>query len=149
MPKRNINNIETWFSNHSNVAILASETNYIKHPYDLFSLSPTPKSPLRLLLEKSRHFRELKVWKQEDFDPAVKKDELVGLSSDSKIDNFVAGIIMALGLAMLIAPLWVLAFVNDLVRKLGVISAFIVLFFGLISFTTTAKPFESLAAAAA
>ncbi len=148
MPKRNVCSLENWFANHEN-AILASETEYINHSYDLFPLSPTEKSPLRLLLERSRHFRGLRIWEQKTLDPEVKKDENIHISSDSKIDKFVSGTIMSLGLAMLIAPLWVLAFVNDLVQKLGTISAFIVLFVALVSLTTTAKPFESLAAAAA
>lgn len=147
--KRNVDNLETWSGDYQHAAILTSETEYTKHPYDLFSLSPTPESPLRSLLQRSRHFRGLLIWKQKNFDPDIKRDTNVSLSSDSKIDSFVSGTIMSLGLAMLIAPLWVLAFVNDLVQKLGVITAFIVLFVALISFTTTAKPFESLAAAAA
>ena len=69
--------------------------------------------------------------------------------SDEKIDRFIATFIIGLGLIMLIAPLWVLAFLGGLVPRLGVISAFIVLFVSLVSLTTVAKPFESLAAAAA
>lgn len=56
---------------------------------------------------------------------------------------------MSLGLIMLIAPLWILAFLGGLVQRLTAISAFIVLFVALVSITTAAKPFESLAAAAA
>jgi hypothetical protein len=50
---------------------------------------------------------------------------------------------------MLITPLWVLAVTQGTVRRLAVITGFIVLFLGLIAVTTVAKPFESLAAAAA
>ena len=49
----------------------------------------------------------------------------------------------------LIAPLWILAFLGGLVQGLGLISAFIVLFVALVAAATVAKPFESLAAAAA
>jgi hypothetical protein len=50
---------------------------------------------------------------------------------------------------MLIAPLWILNFAPGTTTKLGIITAFIVVFVGLISFITVAKPFECLAAAAA
>ena len=69
--------------------------------------------------------------------------------ADNKIDRFSTTFIMIVGLAMLIAPLWILAFLEGLLQRLGVISAFIVLFVILVSVSTVAKPFESLAAATA
>ena len=98
-----------------------------------------------MLLEHSSRFRLLKLWQQKTID----EDKDVHYFSDEKIDHFVATVIMGLGLIMLIAPLWILAFLEGLVPRLGVISAFIVLFTALLSVTTVAKPFESLAAAAA
>ncbi len=76
-------------------------------------------------------------------------DKYVHYISDKKIDMFITAFIMSLGLVMLIAPLWVLAFLGGIVQRLSVISAFIVLFVALVSVATVAKPFESLAAAAA
>ena len=128
---------------------MAEETEYIKHPSDLFSLVPRVKSPLRLLLERSSRFRLLKLWQQKTVDHSASEDKDIHYFSDEKIDHFVATMIMGLGLIMLIAPLWILAFLEGLVPRLGVISAFIVLFTALLSVTTVAKPFESLAAAAA
>ncbi len=148
MPKKDICSLETWFYNKGN-AILAEETDYIKHPWDLFSLVPTPKSPLRSLFERSSHFRRLKLWQQKDIDHLASGDEHVHYRSDKKIDRFIAALIMILGLAMLIAPLWILAFLGGIAQRLSVISAFIVLFVALVSVATVAKPFESLAAAAA
>ena len=77
------------------------------------------------------------------------RDENVHYISDAKIDHFVTIFIMSIGLIMLIAPLWILTYLGGLARRLAVSSAFIVLFVVLISWTTVAKPFESLAAAAA
>ena len=148
VPKKDVRSLDNWFYNHEN-AILAEETNYIKHPSDLFSLVPTPKTPLRSLLEHSSHFRLLRLWQQNGVDHSASEDKNVHYISDKKIDRFIASFIMSLGLIMLIAPLWILAFVGGLVPRLGVISAFIVLFVALVSVTTVAKPFESLAAAAA
>lgn len=58
VPKRDVRGIDTWFYNNGN-AILDAEQQYIKHQFDLFSLVPTSKTPLRSILEHSRRFRQL------------------------------------------------------------------------------------------
>lgn len=148
VPKKDISSLENWFHNNGN-AILEAETEYIKRSSDLFSIVPKFKSPLRVLLEHSRHFRLLKLWQEKNVDSMTRDDKHVHYISDEKIDRFIAIFIMTLGLIMLIAPLWILAFLGGLVQRLGVISTFIGLFVALVSVTTVAKPFESLAAAAA
>ena len=50
---------------------------------------------------------------------------------------------------MLIAPIWILSFLEKIVPRLAIISAFIVLFVILLSLATVAKTFECLAATAA
>lgn len=65
------------------------------------------------------------------------------------MELFVAIIIVSIGLLMLIAPLWVLMFVGNQIKRLAIITAFIIVFLLLISTVTVAKPFESLAATAA
>lgn len=50
---------------------------------------------------------------------------------------------------MLIAPLWILKSIGSVEGRLEVITAFIVVFLGLIQSVTIAKPFETLAATAA
>lgn len=49
---------------------------------------------------------------------------------------------------MLIAPMWILEFLGSGKVKLGVITGFIVVFLGLFSGMTDAKPFETLTATA-
>ena len=68
---------------------------------------------------------------------------------DKRIDMFVALIITIVGLLMLIVPLWVLAFVGKTTYRLAIITAFVVIFLCFVSFTTVARPFETLGAAAA
>lgn len=150
VPKRDVCSIDNWFHNNGN-AILEAEMQYTKHPSDLFSLVPASKTPLRLFFERSRHFRMLSFWKSKriESDDTIIKNDYIHYRSDQKIDRFIAIFITFLGIIMLIAPLWVLAFLDGLVRRLSVISSFIVLFVVLLSFTTVARPFESLAAAAA
>ena len=147
--KTDISNLENWFYNTGN-AILEPEIEYIKRSSDLFSIAPNPKSRLRVLLGYSHRFRLLRLWKKDkNVDAAGYSDENVYYFSDEKIDRFIATFIMVQGLIMLIAPLWILTFLGSLAQRLGVTSAFIVLFVALISVTTLAKPFEILAAAAA
>ncbi|KAK0514330.1 hypothetical protein JMJ35_002947 [Cladonia borealis] len=149
VPRKDINSLETWFDYNHKTAIHPPETKYIKHPSDLFTLVPASKSPLRLFLERSRRFRLLKLWRQKPSDSTMARDEDVHYISDAKIDHLVTVFIMSIGLIMLIAPLWILTYLGGLARRLAISSTFIVLFVVLISWTTVAKPFESLAAAAA
>ena len=102
-----------------------------------------------MLLERVPHFLKLRLWEQKITDQSGTEDDSIHYFSDEKIDRFVSSFIMSLGLIMLIAPLWILTFLGGLVQRLGVISAFIGLFVALLFFTTVAKPFETLAAAAA
>lgn len=69
--------------------------------------------------------------------------------SDKRIDRFITVVIVVVGMMMLIAPMWILQSLADQTQKLGTITAFIVVFLGLISYTSVAKPFEALAATAA
>jgi hypothetical protein len=50
---------------------------------------------------------------------------------------------------MLIAPIWILEVMTKPIRKLVVITVFIVVFLAMLSSVTVAKPFETLAATAA
>jgi accessory gene regulator protein AgrB len=73
----------------------------------------------------------------------------VKLSSGKRIDRFITVIIMSIGLTMLIAPMWILQALDDPRKKLAVITAFIVVFLGMVSYATVAKLPEILAATAA
>ena len=80
---------------------------------------------------------------------AIIDDEHVHYHDDTKINHAVTLIILTFGVAMIVSPLWALEFVHGSTKRLGIITLFIVLFVILLSVTTVAKPFESLAAAAA
>ena len=144
VPSKDATSISNWFYNHRN-AILAEETDYVNHSKDLFAMVPKSKTPLRKFLERSSHFRLLRLWRKK----SVVEDENIHYISDQRINLFVALVITILGLAMLIVPLWILAFVSDSVYRLAVITVFVVVFLCFVSFTTVARPFETLGAAAA
>ena len=144
VPERDRNSLSNWFSNNE-AAILAEETDYVKHSEDLFAIVPKSKTPLRSLLERSSHFRLFRLWLK----PIKERDENIHYTSDERIDMFISVIIASIGLAMLIAPLWSLAFVTWVVYRLAIITCFVVLFLCFVTFTTVARPFETLGAAAA
>jgi hypothetical protein len=144
VPKKDVISISNWFHNHRN-AILREETEYINEPNDLFAVVPKAKTPLRQLLERSSHFRLWRLWRK----APISEMENVHYGSDQRIDLFVALMSTVVGLMMLIGPLWILAFVTQTVKRLGIITAFLVIFLCFVSFTTVARPFESLGATAA
>ncbi|KAF2470794.1 uncharacterized protein BDR25DRAFT_369291 [Lindgomyces ingoldianus] len=144
VPEKDISSISNWFHNYEN-AIHPPETSYIHSHGDLFAVVPKNKTPLRRLLEQSSHFRLWKLWKKA---PKI-QDENIHYTSDQRIDFFVGMINTTLGLIMLIVPLWLLAFVGKTVNRLAIITAFLVCFLSLVTFTTIARPFESLGATAA
>ncbi|ERF68124.1 hypothetical protein EPUS_06935 [Endocarpon pusillum Z07020] len=144
VPQKDVASLANWFHNNQN-AILEEETDFINHRKDLFAMVPKMKTPLRRVLEQSSHFRLTRLWRKSP----VLEDDNVHYASDVRIDQFITFTITGLGLAMLISPLWILAFVSDISRRLAVITAFVVVFLGIISFTTVARPFESLSASAA
>ncbi|KAF2692121.1 hypothetical protein K458DRAFT_398458 [Lentithecium fluviatile CBS 122367] len=140
---RNIISIQTWHTNHPN-AILSDETSYLTHPTDLFPLISRKISTLRGFLERSTSFRLLKLWEKRTAD-----EDTVHYMSDRRIDFFVNAIITVLGLVMLTAPLWILAYRKKMVERLGIITGFVFVFLCLVCFLSVARPFEVLAATAA
>lgn len=92
--------------------------------------------------------RNKKLYDPEDFESKV-----TIYNKEARIDKIVTFATIAIGLAMLLAPLWLLQCVTsrDISKTttLGTITAFIVGFSGLLSIVAVAKPFEVLAATAA
>jgi hypothetical protein len=144
VPSKDRRSLANWFSNHKN-AIAAAETEYVQHAEDLFAIVPKSKTPLRRFMERSQHFRLFRGWMK----PSLVEDENVHYTSDQRIDMFVNSVIALIGLIMLIVPLWWLAFVTPVRHRLAIITSFVVVFLCFVSFTTVARPFETLGAAAA
>jgi len=82
-------------------------------------------------------------------DPEMGYDEpTLMIWNEEQAQAFFTRATMAVGLCMLIGPLWVLEFIDGPLQRLGVITAFIMLFLFLLSVATTASPIESLAGTA-
>lgn len=69
--------------------------------------------------------------------------------SAERMDKFASGVIVGVGAAMLIAPLWILQGLSTMTMKLTVITVFVSVFLIVLSFAMVAKPFEALGATAA
>lgn len=67
----------------------------------------------------------------------------------SRVDRAIYWATAIFGLAMLLAPVWTLAFIDKLIWKLSVISAFTVLFTFLIGYVSDVKSAEYLVVATA
>jgi hypothetical protein len=63
----------------------------------------------------------------EQYDPA-----LIRYSSDARIEQCVTFIVTSCGFVMLVAPLWILEFEPEQIYRLGIITAFMALFLGLV-----------------
>lgn len=167
---QDVKSLQIWHWNHQNRAIDKAEHAYLNHSRDLFSVVPKVKTPLRRLLERWKTFRSHWVWKEKKAPVLPLYDkENVNYISDKKIDTFITVLIIVVGklqmmdgrwmgcnadfrlsgMAMLIAPMWVLEYLTKPVAKLGTITAFVVVFLGCFSYATVVKPFEVLAATAA
>jgi hypothetical protein len=82
-------------------------------------------------------------------DDVTLKYEGTTWQDDQKCEGMTSAVTSFAGLAMLIGPLWILAYVHHTATRLGVISGFIVLFFSILSTVTTASLFQVLGACAA
>ncbi|KXH38024.1 hypothetical protein CSIM01_04514 [Colletotrichum simmondsii] len=147
-PQRNVKSIQTWHRNHEN-AIAADEFKYLDYESDLVAVSNREKTPLRRVLDRSLRVRTLPVWRHRDEEVPEYDKEHVSYYSDKRIDRFASGIIIAIGVLMLITPIWILQAVNHSTSKLAVITVFIFVFLLVLSLAMVAKPFEALGATAA
>jgi hypothetical protein len=141
---KDIDSMANWFYNKPK-AILDEEAQYIQKTDDLFAMVPKTKSPLRRFLERSSHFRFLRLWRQN----IPQADENVHFSSDQRIDAFVAFVLTVLGLAMLISPLWILPYISSSVCRLATITAFVLVFVCFVALIAVSEPVQTLGAAAA
>ncbi|OBT63849.1 hypothetical protein VE03_06580 [Pseudogymnoascus sp. 23342-1-I1] len=148
--RQDLTSVRNWHHNHDNRVIADEESDYLNHDQDLISIVAKEKTPLRRFLERSRKFRIFRLWHHHPRAelPVYDKD-MITYTSDKRIDKFISTLIVAVGSVMLIAPMWILNSLQNTVYKLAVITAFIFVLLGLLSSTTLAKPFETLAAVAA
>ena len=115
---------------------------------DVVALVTRVKSPLRLLLEKCQPLLTSRMFRANLRADHV-KSATTTYHSNTGFDAFVTAVLIILGLTLLLVPMWTLQFMTDDVKRLGIITGFILLFTSLLASATVAKPFEVLAATAA
>ena len=146
-PRTNIEQLSNWNYNRP-TAIKDNEIEFI-HATDLVTVATTPKTCLRRFLEQQI---VLKTNSLCGFLASKKRVE--GASSwtrygnDSRVDIIAQVFIMVTAIIMLVLPMWWLARMDGLYKKLGIITGFVSVFTTVLSSATFARPFEVLAATA-
>jgi hypothetical protein len=139
-------------------AISESESEYIDHQDDLVPIHLTTKSLGRNLLESIAFggawfpwgIPWLRNWftREAPEDIVSLRNEETVWTSGQRLEKVSSVIISVAGLAMLIGPIWILAFLKPMTYRLAVMSSFIVVFFVVVAVTRSTLH-ESLAATAA
>lgn len=148
-PKHDIESIQNWYQNHNDTAINTPEQTYLSNTHDLFSLIPRDKSPLCIFLERSLAVRLLRLWRKKTTNPSLPLYDDTTYMSDKRIGRFVNVVVIVIGIAMLICPIWILNCLQGQRERLATITGFVVLFLGIVGGATVAKIWEALAATAA
>ncbi|KAI0181287.1 hypothetical protein GGR52DRAFT_577839 [Hypoxylon sp. FL1284] len=146
-PSRDVKNIKRWHEEYGNSVINRDEFDYLNQE-DLICLSRQNKSPLRQLIDSSLRLRTLSIWRDTSRPPTGSAGN-VTYFSDRKMNAFVSMVIVFIGTAMLIIPIWILERMDMLESKLMVITVFIFVFLLVLSSIMVTKPFEALGATAA
>lgn len=142
-----IANVENWFASNPG-AISLAEQQFIKTGGDVVPLVFRNRSLLHRLLERYEPMLKFRLFRRQPRpDQSVSKS--IYYYSHTRVEITVSATIIVVGVILLLAPMWALHFVTSDLARLGVITAFIVIFTALVGATTLAKPFEVLAGTAA
>jgi hypothetical protein len=156
-PDQAVTNVKNWLENRAG-AIDEKESNFINQRDDLITVFTVPRTPLRSALERFEWFNWPKVFQDVpnrfksgngDLPYYEYNPKTTRYHSDHRIEQCVTASVCFVGFVMLIAPLWILMYIQSNPVRLGIITGFIAVFLALIQSVTVAKPFESLAATAA
>ena len=137
-----------------------------KNEGDLIAVQPSRRSPMRRFLERLARAKisksrfpsfHLSRRKKPDgsekggtvCDPGNELTDFVVWATDETVDRVAGFLTGFISLCMLVGPLWILNFMQATNGKLGVITGFLVLFYLMMSFATSAKTPETVAAVSA
>lgn len=142
-----LQNLRNWLDDY-NGAICANEEQLLRDEGDLIPIVVKTKSLLRRAIEHSSILLGSFLFGNRSKNLASADSESKYFNDD-KVDKFVYYTIVGLGLGMLVGPLWLLDKVNPSGARLGIITAFIVVFTVLIGLSTRATAIETMAGTAA
>jgi len=150
-PSLNRRNIKRWLKNRRD-PIQPKEVEFVNAD-DLITAAKAPKSNARRLFEHhvlapTRGLFGLLSRRSLDLElpPGGVPTTVVG--RDEPVEVIAACAVFLTAVVALIVPLWTLAVVDDMFKKLGVITAFLLFFLVVLVCGTLARPFEVLAATA-
>ena len=124
------------------------ETKYLIYYSDLLYVVPKPDSPMRRIFGALAPRINMKRFRASIDEEKQDGDENIRIWKEEKAEKFFTRATLIIGLLMLVGPLWALEFVSAPLKRLGVVTGFIVLFLMLVSGATMASPTESLAGTA-
>lgn len=152
---RQINNVKNWLTNEKGEylhAIDAKETTcYTDSNYapDLITISSRTRPPLGRWLESWERLQVSRLFRAKLIPGQHVESDTTTYSSDSKFEKLTNRSIIAGGLIMLLTPLWLLEFASGSKVRLGIITAFVVVFMMGMTTATINRPFEVVASSAA
>lgn len=156
-----INNLRNWIDHNSRWDTIDGEDQLVDGPVnseeleflngpDLIPIVPDQRSPFRKFMNRLELLRRSKFLQTEIPDslkPNVDDGTLI-LTDDAKLlmsEKVLSGLV---GLVMLVLPMWVLSLVDGFYTEVGIVTAFACTFCCIVWASTTARPYESLAAPA-
>lgn len=139
-------NIDNWFVTYPD-AIRRKEQHFRQHRGDLFPVLSKPLSPLATLLRKSDRITRLFSIQKSRSD--LISDKATTYWSDGGFKQAICAITVIAGLAILFGPMWWLHYVESVLAKLGIITAFVALFAFWLWVAAGPKQFEILLGTAA
>ncbi|KAL2842798.1 hypothetical protein BJX68DRAFT_270430 [Aspergillus pseudodeflectus] len=140
---KHVDNTIAWFDVQGS-AIDDAEKAYLSQD-DAVALVSMQSSPLRRFLERWPAFRLFRQWRKFVHSPTL---ENVQYRDPDKIECFVKLITVSFVLIMLIAPLWVLMYLETTTMKLLVNTVFTAFFLVMLSYVSNARTQEAVAATA-
>lgn len=128
-PGRDISALQNWHWNHQYRAIDREEQSYLDYTQDQWPWAKLPPELPRVEQQAEDYTRDITL--------------------EARIKTIINVLMVVVGMAMLIAPMSILEFLQNPLSQLGTITAFILGFFGTGCIATIAEPFQLFAATAA
>lgn len=145
---RHWSNLDNWLNHNHKKAISDEEAMFSQETGDLVALVSEQKSPLENLVELFPRLLQARAFRPGKKSSRIQSDTTIYYSK-TRLRNITFGVIIGIGLLLLLGPMWALQFVGNNVKRLAIITGFIMLFTAVLASATVAKPFEVLAATAA
>jgi hypothetical protein len=149
--KRQVRNLKQWFLDEDKKdreVIDETECDFVTHTHDLISIGLRERPPLGEWLESCQKLQRARPFRVKAEEGKHSFSVATQYSSNARFEAFTKSAIIISGLAMLLAPIWWLAFVSATKARLGVITGFLCVFMSVMA-TATNKPFEAVAVTAA